>query len=90
MFNKRLIEQGQLHMPKWAQWNLVWRKIEGLGPMNGINVYWKDRSSAGFVLRAGSVGLKVRWSKRVKKLFFGFQTYSFNDITVENKLIKYD
>lgn len=52
----------------------VWfYKVEGMPCLNGLNVYRKnDPSSAGFILKVSLLHFKVRYSKRVKKLFFGF------------------
>ena len=55
-------------------WNLIWWKIEGSDPLNGLNVYpLSDPHSAGFVIKAGKIKFKVRWSKRTKRLHWGFK-----------------
>ena len=38
---------------------------------NGLNIY-RSEASAGFVLKAGSIRFRMRWSKRVKQFFWGF------------------
>ena len=51
---------------------MIYYKIEGLPPLNGFNFYkFYDPSNAGFLIKLGSFGLRVRYSKRVKKWFFG-------------------
>lgn len=51
---------------------MIYYKIEGMAPLNGLNIYEKsDPSSSGFVLKLGSLELRVRYSKRVKKWFVG-------------------
>jgi hypothetical protein len=51
---------------------MVYYKIEGLPPLNGLNFYKpSDPVSAGFLIKLGVFELRVRYSKRVKKWFFG-------------------
>jgi hypothetical protein len=71
IFNKK--ELFAVDTYKWYYgWNLLWWKIEGFSPLNGINVYpFSDPHSAGFVLKAGKFQFRVRWSKRTKKWFIG-------------------
>ena len=58
------------------RWNLFWWKVEGMDVLNGINVYHPDDpSSAGFVIKVGAVGFRIRYSKRTKQWFGGFQKY---------------
>ena len=58
------------------RWNLFWWKVEGVDPLNGINViHPDDPSSAGFVIKVGPVGFRVRYSKRVKKWFVGIKKF---------------
>ena len=58
--------------PKWARYNLFWWKVEGLDPLNGLNVYRpNDPNSAGFTLKFGRFKLRLRYSKRTKKWFWG-------------------
>ena len=58
------------------RWNLFWWKVEGHEALNGINVYHPDDPvSAGFVIKAGPVGFKVRYSKRAKKWVVLIQKY---------------
>ena len=73
MFNKK--GKFTVGTYKWYYgWNLFWWKIEGLENLNGLNVYPPDDpNSAGFVIRAGKIQFRVRWSKRAKKLFWGFK-----------------
>lgn len=72
MFNKQ--EAFTVGTYRWYyRWNLIWWKIEGYDCLNGLNVYPPlDLNSAGFILKAGKFKFKLRWSKRVKKLFIGF------------------
>lgn len=74
MFNKR----SSFSAPyKWYYgWNLFWWKIEGIGCLNGLNVYLpSDPHSAGFVIKVGILAFRVRWSKRVKQWFIGFKRF---------------
>lgn len=72
MFNRQ--------MEGWWRWNIFWWKVEGVDPLNGINViHPNDPSSAGFVIKVGPVGFRVRYSKRVKKWFIGVQRYILSD-----------
>jgi hypothetical protein len=49
-------------------------KVEGLPPLNGLNVYkLSDPNSAGFLLKIGLAEFRVRYSKRVRKWFVGFE-----------------
>ena len=58
------------------RWNLFWWKVEGHEVLTGINVYHPDDpSSAGFVIKVGPVGFRVRYSKRTKQWFCGAQKY---------------
>lgn len=72
MFNKREIFTCDSY--RWYYgWNLIWWKIEGYDPLNGINIYHpSDENSAGFVVKVGKWQFRLRWSKRAKKLFWGF------------------
>jgi len=55
-------------------WNLIWWKIEGCECLNGLNVYHpKDPNSAGFILRVCKYQFRLRWSKRIKKWFWGIE-----------------
>ena len=50
---------------------MIHHKIEGLPALNGLNFYMpSDPNNAGFVIKLGSFELRVRYSKRVKKLFY--------------------
>ena len=53
------------------KYNLFWWKIEGYEPLNGLNVY-RDPHSAGFVIKIGKYGIRVRYSKRTKRFYGGF------------------
>lgn len=57
------------------RWNLFWWKVEGMEPLNELNVYHNDPSSAGFVIKVGPVGFRVRYGKRTKQWFGGLQKY---------------
>ena len=72
MFNHMGKFVASKELPKWARYNLFWWKVEGLEPLNGLNVYrLSDPHSAGFVLKFGRFKFKVRYSKRAKKWFWG-------------------
>jgi hypothetical protein len=61
---------------------MIYYKIEGLPPLNGLNFYKpSDPSNAGFLIKLGSFELRVRYSKRVKKWFTGC---NFNQRTETN------
>lgn len=68
MFNKE--------MPGLWKWNLFWWKEEGMTVLNGLNVYHPDDPhSAGFVLRVGAIGFRIRYSKLAKQWFGGIQKF---------------
>lgn len=71
MFNRQ--------MEGWWRWNLFWWKVEGMEPLNGLNIYHRDPTSWGFVIRIGGRGFRVRYSRRVGKWFVGFQKYVLSD-----------
>ena len=73
MFNHR--DKFCVGTYKWYYgWNLLWWKIEGSDTLNGLNVYpLSDQVSAGFVLQGFGWRWRVRWSKRVHKLFSGVE-----------------
>jgi hypothetical protein len=77
MFNRKGVFAVDTY--RWYYgWNLFWWKIEGCECLNGVNVYPpSDKNSAGFVLKAGGWQLRVRWSKRAKKLFYGIERASY-------------
>ena len=63
-----------------TKWGIFWWKIEGLGVLNGLNVYKpSDPHSAGFVLRVHKLGFRVRYSKRTKLWHMGFRVYKICD-----------
>jgi len=66
------------------RWNLFWWKVEGMEPLNGLNVYHNDPDSAGFVIRVGARGFKCRYSKRAKRWVVKFQKYSWTPETKTN------
>jgi len=69
MFNKE--------MKGLWRWNLFWWKVEGMECLNGLNVYHPDDpNSAGFVIKIGAFGFRIRYSKRAKQWFGGLQKYS--------------
>jgi hypothetical protein len=46
-------------------------KIEGLPPLNGLNMYKpSDPDNAGVVLKLGPLEVRMRYSKRIKHFFF--------------------
>ena len=71
MFNKK--SRFIVDTYRWYYgWNLLWWKIEGYEPLNGLNVYKpSDINSAGFVLKIGNFRFRVRYSKRTKRLHVG-------------------
>ena len=55
-------------MTRWLAGKIWFYKIEGLPCYNGINVYPKnDPISSGFVLKAGPLHFKARYSKRIQQ-----------------------
>jgi hypothetical protein len=73
MFNKK--ERFTVGTYKWYYgWNLFWWKLEGYDTLNGLNVYLPhDPVSAGFVLQGFGLRFRMRWSKRVKRMFWGVE-----------------
>lgn len=76
MFNDR--NKFTVGTYKWYYgWNLFWWKIEGYDALNGLNVYHpKDEVSAGFIVKGFGWQWRVRWSKRVKRLFCSVERVS--------------
>jgi hypothetical protein len=72
MFNHMGKFVANKELPKWAKYNLFWWKVEGLEPLNGLNVYPPScPHSAGFTIKFGQFRFRVRYSKRTKKWFWG-------------------
>lgn len=73
MFNRK--ERFSVGTYRWYyEWNLIWWKVEGCECLNGLNVYHpKDQNSAGFILRVCKYQFRLRWSKRIKKCFWGIE-----------------
>jgi hypothetical protein len=56
-------------MIKWLAGRVWFWKIEGIAPLNGINIYKKDdEGSSGFIIKLGAFHFKCRYSKRTRKL----------------------
>ena len=71
MFND--LKKMAVGTPRWAGWNLFWWKVEAYECLNGINVYKpSDENSAGFVIRFGLYGFRIRYSKRTGLWHWGF------------------
>lgn len=73
MFNKK--EKFTVGSYRWYYgWNLFWWKIEGFENLNGLNVYHpNDESSVGFILQGFGHSIRLRWSKRTKRLHWGIK-----------------
>jgi hypothetical protein len=75
MFNKKFAYSFPASQCRWwYSWNLFWWKVEGLDALNGLNVYHpRDENNIGFVLKLGEFKFRARWSKRVKKFYWGMK-----------------
>ena len=49
---------------------MIYYKVEGLPPLNGLNIYRPaDPNSAGFVAKLGKWKFCMRYSKQIKRWF---------------------